>query len=66
MGAQATSVAKIICFVCRRSDCGCLAPKAALGPPQRSELTWAVACLGGACVAGTAVGALLAMLLGAG
>jgi hypothetical protein len=55
------SVAKIICFQCRKADCGCLA--AAVEPP-RFKLTWAFAWLGGACVAGTAVGAALALIFG--
>jgi hypothetical protein len=55
------SVAKIICFRCRRADCGCL-PVAADRP--RLRIGRAFAWLGGACVAGTAVGAALALLLG--
>jgi hypothetical protein len=63
MGAGVASVAKIICFRCRRSDCGCLASGG-----ERAEghatVAWAVAWLGGACVAGTAVGAALALIFG--
>jgi hypothetical protein len=51
-------VAKIICFRCRRSDCGCTAPER-----TRLNATWAFAWLGGACLAGTTVGAILALLL---
>jgi hypothetical protein len=55
------SVAKIICFQCRKADCGCLDASA---QPPRLKLAWAFAWLGGACVAGTAVGAALALILG--
>ena len=68
MGADARP-AIIICFTCRRSDCGCLpAREASEDPPTgaRAKLAWAFAWLGGACVAGTAVGAALALLLGGG
>jgi hypothetical protein len=67
MGAQHASVAKIICFVCRRSDCGCLS-NLADGLPDRSRggMAWAAAWLGGACMAGTGLGLLLARLMGAG
>jgi hypothetical protein len=54
--------AKIICFRCRRSACGCLEPVPRLRP--RNEVAWAIAWLGGACAAGTALGAALALLLG--
>jgi hypothetical protein len=64
MASSALALGKIICFHCRRSDCH--------GPcraaPRRlrisAELRRAGAWLGGACLAGTAVGAALALLLG--
>lgn len=63
MAATNVGLGKIICFHCRRSDC--------VGPcvsaPQRMrwspELKRAAAWLGGACVAGTAFGAAVALLL---
>jgi len=56
------AVAKIICFKCRRADCGCLPASSPV--ILRSQLAWAFAWLGGACVAGTAVGAALALFFG--
>jgi len=63
MGAQTASVAKIICFRCRRSNCGCV-PSGEWEVVGRSTVAWAAAWLGGACVAGTAVGAVLALIFG--
>jgi hypothetical protein len=58
--------AKVICFTCHRSTCSCVAelnkPAPELKP--RAELVRVFAWLGGACVAGSALGAALAMLLG--
>jgi hypothetical protein len=71
--ARQGSVAKVICFTCRESSCGCVAAintglkaklKAAQVRSGRSQVTRAVAWLGGACVAGTALGAAVALLLG--
>ena len=53
---------KVICFRCRQSACECLAPVPCLRP--HGEVAWAIAWLGGACAAGTALGALLALLFG--
>ena len=71
MSRQAASVAKVICFTCRETTCGCVASLNHQSPrevydlrPPRSQLTRAVAWLGGACVAGTALGAAVALLLG--
>ncbi len=55
------SVPKIICFRCRKADCGCLSRVDPEPNVFRSQLAWAFAWLGGACVAGTAVGAALAL-----
>ena len=66
MGAQHAGVAKIICFACRRSDCGCRSGAAVDETSPRAEVAWAVAWLGGACMAGTGLGLLLARLFGAG
>jgi hypothetical protein len=65
MGTRSANVAKIICFRCRKADCGCLPrrlPSEAEMP--RLQLAWAFAWLGGACVAGSALGAALALLFG--
>ncbi len=65
MGRNA-SVAKVICFSCRESTCGCVAQHN-LGPanvPEPSQIARAVAWLGGACVAGGALGGAIAFLLG--
>jgi hypothetical protein len=59
--AMNAGVAKIICFRCRKADCGCLAASSYARP---SQLAWAFAWLGGACLAGTAVGAVLAFFFG--
>jgi hypothetical protein len=56
------SVAKIICFRCRRADCGCQVT--AVRETLRFRAGWAFAWLGGACVAGTVVGAALALIFG--
>jgi hypothetical protein len=54
---------KVICFQCRRSECAC---RQAVATPTsvRSDLGWAFAWLGAACAAGTALGAVLALLCG--
>jgi hypothetical protein len=69
--ARDAMVAKVICFTCRESTCGCVAAinSGIRGEvydlrPARSQVTRAIAWLGGACVAGTALGAAMAMLLG--
>ena len=61
---------RVICFHCRKSDCACvadhnakLAALKAAGQP-RSQVIWACAWVGGACLAGSVLGALLALLLG--
>jgi hypothetical protein len=72
MSRHAASVAKVICFTCRESTCACVSSlnhsTAEHGVydlrPQRSQMARAVAWLGGACVAGTALGAAVALLLG--
>jgi hypothetical protein len=62
---------KVICFSCRQSGCACVArlgQKAAKGSAGRSTLAtvggsvkaWALA-MGGACLAGGAIGALVAL-----
>jgi hypothetical protein len=71
MPRPAASPAKVICFTCRESTCACVS---ALNHgdqdrvidlrPSRSQMTRAIAWLGGACVAGTALGAAVALLLG--
>jgi hypothetical protein len=58
----------VICFQCRSSACSCVsrwngAPAGWTLKPEPSQLALAVAWLSGACMAGTALGALLAMLL---
>jgi hypothetical protein len=60
--AHSTEPANVICFHCRKPDCACLKPTPELRP--RHELIWALAWLGGACAAGTALGAALAFLVG--
>jgi hypothetical protein len=62
MVATNAAPGKIICFHCRRTDC--VAP--CLASPRKlrwvGELKRAGVWLGGACVAGTALGAALALL----
>jgi hypothetical protein len=62
MVASTAVVGKIICFHCRRTDC--VGP--CLAAPRRlrliAEARRAAAWLGGAAVAGTAVGAAVALL----
>jgi hypothetical protein len=65
MGAP-LALGKVICFHCRRSNCSgaCPAPGKKLhliGRETRRALAW----LAGACAAGGAFGAALALLLGA-
>jgi hypothetical protein len=72
MPRPAASPAKVICFTCRESTCACVSSLNLGGDPDgvidlrpsRSQLTRAIAWLGGACVAGTALGAAVALLLG--
>jgi hypothetical protein len=70
MSREAASVAKVICFTCRETQCACVAalndPKsgAVVDLKPRSQAARALAWLGGACVAGTALGAAIALLLG--
>jgi hypothetical protein len=62
MGASTAALGKIICLYCRRTDC--------IGPCQAAprklrlivEARRVAAWLGGAAVAGTAVGAAIALL----
>jgi len=63
MGAH-VALGKIICFHCRRTNCAgdCASGRSRVGLP--TNLRRAVAWLGGACVAGTALGAMLALLFG--
>lgn len=63
---MAALTAKIICFACRQSTCACVADLNRPLPdvPPRGEVGRAFAWLGGACVAGSALGAALALLLG--
>jgi hypothetical protein len=70
MSREAVSGAKVICFTCRETHCACVA---ALNDPQaggvvdlkpHSQVARALAWLGGACVAGTVLGAAVALLLG--
>lgn len=64
MGAT-LALGKIICFRCRRSDCtGSCASSPGLASRLRSETRLALAWLGGACLAGGAMGAVLALALG--
>jgi hypothetical protein len=64
--AATLALGKIICFRCRRSDCGgssaCPAAprKAGIAVDARRAIAW----LGGACVAGGAFGAAVALLFG--
>jgi hypothetical protein len=64
MYAKGVAVGKIICIHCRRSDCAgpCLAA------PRVSALKGGklrtLACLSGACLAGSVFGALVALLFG--
>jgi hypothetical protein len=64
MVASNAALGKIICFHCRRHDCAgpCLAAPRKLR--WLAEARRAGKWLGGACVAGTALGAGLALLLG--
>jgi hypothetical protein len=71
--ARDALVAKVICFTCRETTCACVAalnsrlrsrPEAAGLRKDRFQVARAVAWLGGACVAGTALGAAVAFLLG--
>jgi hypothetical protein len=73
MGRQSASVAKVICFTCRESACACVAglnrrradlDETSFLRPRHSQVTRAIAWLGGACVAGGLLGAAMAMLLG--
>ena len=69
MARESLATAKVICFTCRESTCGCVASLNTGGEvwdlrPSRSQLARALAWLGGACVAGTALGAAVALLLG--
>lgn len=68
LGMRNPSVAKVICFRCRLSDCSCVAGLNHREPAEpgseRSQLGRALAWLGGACLAGSALGAGLAFLLG--
>ena len=61
-----TSVAKVICFSCQESTCECVAQHnlASQDGPEQSQIARAVAWLGGACVAGGALGGAIAFLLG--
>jgi hypothetical protein len=62
MHAKSVAVAKIICIHCRRSDCSgpCLMAPRSL----RSKRVRVFACLSGACLAGSVLGAVLALLFG--
>ncbi|HEY7954144.1 MAG: hypothetical protein ACHQ17_02640 [Polyangia bacterium] len=68
---RSAQAARIICFRCRKSDCGCVADHtrasplpAWLGDSARAQVLWLVAWILGACLAGSALGALLALLVG--
>jgi hypothetical protein len=64
------AAAKVICFSCRQTHCACVASLNgdhrwdARPRLFRSGKARAIACLGGACVAGTALGAAIALLIG--
>ena len=62
MVATHAALGKIICFHCRRTDC--VGPCRAAPKKRRwlGEAERVAAWLGGACVAGTALGAALALL----
>lgn len=63
--AATLALGKIICFRCRRSDCtGSCASSGGLVTRLRTETRLAIAWLSGACVAGGAFGAILALALG--
>jgi hypothetical protein len=62
MVATNAALGKIICFHCRRTSCTGLCPAAPRNLRWVGELKRAGAWLGGACVAGTAFGAALALL----
>jgi len=67
MGRAAVSH-RVICFKCRSASCACVSqwnsyPEEWRLGPARSHVAWALAWLGGACAAGTALGAALALLL---
>jgi hypothetical protein len=67
--AKSTASAKVICFTCRETSCACVSAwnRVVLerrGERAGGELARAAAWLGGACVAGTALGAVLAILFG--
>jgi hypothetical protein len=67
MGRAVVS-SRVICFKCRSASCACVSQWNAFPAewritPARSELAWALAWLGGACAAGTALGAALAFLM---
>jgi hypothetical protein len=67
MARNAAAVAKVICFRCRESTCACVAELNLERAPTvsaRATVTRALAWLGCACVAGSALGAGLALLLG--
>jgi hypothetical protein len=64
MVATHAALGKIICFHCRRTDCD--GPSCRAAPRRRrwlvGEARRTAAWLGGACIAGTAFGASLALL----
>jgi hypothetical protein len=62
MVATNVALGKIICFHCRRTDCAGPCRAAPRRPRWSAELKQAGAWLGGACVAGTALGAAFALL----
>jgi len=71
MSRTNASVATIICFTCRQTNCGCVAALNHVRPdevfdlrPRGARIAQALAWLGGACVAGTALGTAVALLLG--
>jgi hypothetical protein len=65
-GKRGVVLGLVICFRCRRTTCACLAglPIAPVTVAARGRVTRAIAWLGGACVAGSVLGAALALLLG--
>ena len=68
---RSAQAARIICFRCRKSDCACVADHTRttrlpgwLGASARAQVLWLLAWILGACLAGSALGALLALLVG--
>jgi hypothetical protein len=64
--ACSSTARKVICFHCQASTCSCVAQFNQTPEPDENEarITRVIAWLGGACLAGGAFGAFLAVVLG--